>query len=114
MLLHQILKTTLFQEFRLILFQVADNLGSTFHLTMHHFSVLLHSERTSSSGLPDVLLIIIVLADNSYLVTDKVGTVEANTELTNHGDITSSSHGLHESLRATLGNCSEIVDKFIL
>merc|ERR1719329_1955320 len=114
MLLHQVLKTTLLKELRLILLQVADDLGATLDLTVDHLSVLLHCEGTTSSGFPDVLLIVVVLADNSHLVGHKVSRVETDTELTNHRNVPAGGHGLHESLGARLGNGSKIVDELIL
>mmetsp|Transcript_45227 Transcript_45227/g.81352 ORF Transcript_45227/g.81352 Transcript_45227/m.81352 type:complete len:444 (+) Transcript_45227:1069-2400(+) len=113
-LLHQVLKTTLLQELGLVLLQVADDLGATLHLTVHHLCVLLHSEGTTSSRLPDVLLIVVVLANHSHLVSDQVGRVETDTELANHGDVATCGHGLHESLGARLGNCAKVVDELVL
>merc|ERR1719223_313485 len=84
------------------------------HFTMHHFGVFLHSEGSTSRRLPDVLLIIIVLADDTHLVTHKVCTVEANAELSNHGHVATSSHGLHKCLGTTLGNGAKIVDQLVL
>merc|ERR1719329_1297739 len=114
MLLHQVLKTTLLKELRLVLLQVADDLGATLDLTVDHLSVLLHCEGTTCGRFPDVLLIVVVLADNSHLVGHKVSRVETDTELTNHRNVTAGGHGLHESLGARLGNGSKIVDELIL
>merc|ERR1719329_145077 len=114
MLLHQILKTTLLKELRLVLLQVADDLGATLDLTVDHLRILLHCEGTTGSRFPDVLLIVVVLADNSHLVGHKVSRVETDTELTNHRNVTAGGHGLHESLGARLGNGSKIVDELIL
>ena len=50
----------------------------------------------------------------SHLVRDQVGTVEANTELSNHGDVATSCHGLHESLGPRLCNGSQVVDQLVL
>mmetsp|Transcript_69422 Transcript_69422/g.157525 ORF Transcript_69422/g.157525 Transcript_69422/m.157525 type:complete len:321 (+) Transcript_69422:997-1959(+) len=72
-LLHQVLQPALLQELRLVLFQVADHLGAALDLAMHELSVLLHGEGAACAGLPDVLLIIVVLADHTDLVRDQVG-----------------------------------------
>ena len=70
-----------------------------------------------------------MLADDANLIRNKIGAVEADAELADHGDVTTFSgewralkkdvakavmrfphplptcgHGLHESLRARLGN----------
>ena len=50
----------------------------------------------------------------SHLVRDQVGTVEANTELSNHGDVATSCHGLHESLGPRLCNGSQVIDQLVL
>lgn len=57
-------------------------------------------ERSSSLRLPDVLLVVVVLRDNSHLLSDKVGRVEAHTKLPNHGNIGSCLECLHESLQS--------------
>mmetsp|Transcript_32725 Transcript_32725/g.59112 ORF Transcript_32725/g.59112 Transcript_32725/m.59112 type:complete len:227 (+) Transcript_32725:263-943(+) len=113
-LLDQILQTALLKKLGLILFEIADHLGSTLHLTMHHLCILLHGKGTTSSRLPDVLLIVIVLADDAHLVRDQIGRVEAYTKLTNHGDVTACGHGLHESLGPGFGDGAQIVDELIL
>mmetsp|Transcript_116081 Transcript_116081/g.189075 ORF Transcript_116081/g.189075 Transcript_116081/m.189075 type:complete len:227 (+) Transcript_116081:88-768(+) len=112
--LDQVLEAALLKELRLVLLEVANHFGSTFHLTVHHLCILLNSEGTTSSRLPDVLLIIVVLADDAHLVRDQIGRVEAYTKLTNHGDVTACGHGLHESLGARLGDGAQIVDELIL
>jgi hypothetical protein len=47
------------------------------------------------------------------LVGNEVGRVETNTELTNHGNISASSQGLHELLGAGSGNRTQVVDKVL-
>mmetsp|Transcript_89791 Transcript_89791/g.155444 ORF Transcript_89791/g.155444 Transcript_89791/m.155444 type:complete len:227 (+) Transcript_89791:1489-2169(+) len=113
-LLDQILEAALLEELRLVLLEVANHFGSTFHLTVHHLCIFLHSEGTTSSRLPDVLLIVIVLADDTHLVRDQVCRVEAYSELANHGDVTTSGHGLHEGLGSRFGNGAQIVDQLVL
>lgn len=64
---------------------------------MDHLRVLLYGEGPACRRLPDIPLIIIVLAHHSDLVRDKVGGVEAYTELASHGNVIACSHGLHEA-----------------
>merc|ERR1712193_563275 len=71
-LLHQILKSTLLQEFGLVLFQIADDLGAALHFTMDHLCVFLDSKGAACCRLPDILLIIVVLADHADLVGNEV------------------------------------------
>ena len=44
-------------------------------------------ESATCSGLPDVLLVIVVLGDDLDALGDEVSGVETDTELTNHRDI---------------------------
>merc|ERR1719453_1984494 len=81
---------------------------------MNHLSVLLHSKGATSSRLPYILLIIIVLGNDTDLVRHKVAGVETDTKLTNHGDVTTSGHGLHEGFSSRLGNGSKVVDELVL
>merc|ERR1719189_2843067 len=81
---------------------------------MHLLSILLNSEGSAGARLPDVLLVIVVLTHHTNLVRDQVCRVETNTELSNHRDVASSSHGFHESLGARFGNSSKIVDELVL
>mmetsp|Transcript_116080 Transcript_116080/g.189073 ORF Transcript_116080/g.189073 Transcript_116080/m.189073 type:complete len:227 (+) Transcript_116080:88-768(+) len=113
-LLDQILKAALLEELRLVLLEVANHFGSTFHLTVHHLCILLNSEGTTSSRLPDVLLIIVVLADDAHLVRDQVRRVEADAELADHRDVATCSHGLHEGLGPRFGDGAQVVDELIL
>lgn len=69
------------------------------------------SEGPSSWGLPSILLIVIVLGDHCHFFSNQVGRVEANTKLTNHGDISPCLQGFHESLGARLGNSTKVVDQ---
>merc|ERR1712032_1717729 len=112
--LHQVLQAALLKELRLILLQVADHLGSTLHLTVHELAVLLDGEGSASGGLPDVLLVIVVLADHADLVGDEVCGVETDTELSDHGNITACGHGLHERLGAGLGDGAEVIHQLVL
>mmetsp|Transcript_104845 Transcript_104845/g.254472 ORF Transcript_104845/g.254472 Transcript_104845/m.254472 type:complete len:300 (+) Transcript_104845:981-1880(+) len=66
--LHQILQTALLQKFRLILLQVADHLCTPLDFAMDKFGVFLHRERTASTRLPNVLLVIVVLTHHTDFV----------------------------------------------
>ena len=48
--------------------EVANDLGAALDLAMHLFCILLHSEGTTCPSLPEVLLVIVVLADDPHLV----------------------------------------------
>ena len=48
------------------------------------------------------------------LVGDQVGAVEADTELTNHANVTSRGHRFHECLSSWLCDGAEVVDQFVL
>jgi len=61
--------------------------------------------------LPDVLLVIVVLGVDDDPVGDEVGGVEAHTELSNHGDVSSGLEGFHEGFRSGLGDRSQVVDE---
>jgi len=71
-------------------------------------------ERSASGRLPDVLLVVIVFADDSHLVGDKVRRVEANTELANHRDVATGLESLHEGLGARSRDSPKIVDELRL
>merc|ERR1712066_126889 len=113
-LLDQILEAPLLEELGLVFLQVADDLGAALDLAVHHLGVLLHGERAASARLPNVLLIIVVLADHTDLVCDKVRRVEADAELADHAHVATSGHGLHEGLRAGLSDGAKIVDELVL
>jgi hypothetical protein len=90
---------------------VEDDLGTTAELLA--LGVLLQGEGTTGSGLPDVLLVIVVLGDKGDTVSDQVGRVETDTELADHGDISTSGEGLHELLGTGAGNCTKVVDQVL-
>jgi len=72
-------------------------------------------ESTTSSGFPLVLLFIIIgLGGDGDLVSNQESGVETDTELTNHGDISTRLEGFHESLGTGLGDGTEVVDEFLL
>ena len=96
-LLDEVLKATLFNELDLVLLHVEDDLGATGKsLTF----VFVDGESATSVGLPSVLLVVVGLGDDSDSLSNKVSRVEADTELTDHRNISSSGDGLHECLSA--------------
>jgi len=113
-LLHQILQPTLLQELGLVLLEIADHLGATLDLSVHQLSVLLHGERASCGRLPDVLLIVIVLANDTHLVGHEVCGVEADAKLPNHRDVTACCHCLHECFCSRLCDGAKVVHELIL
>merc|ERR1712238_405164 len=113
-LLHQILHAAPLQKLRLVFLQIANDLRATLHLTVHHLCILLNCERATRARFPNILLIVVVLAYHPDFVGHKVRRVEAHAELTNHADVATRSHRLHEGLCATLRNGTKIVDQLIL
>merc|ERR1711957_973790 len=111
---HQILHAALLQKLRLVFLQIANYLRTTLHLTVHHLCILLNCERATRARFPNILLIVVVLAYHPDFVGHEIRRVEAHAELTNHADVATRSHRLHEGLCATLGNGTKIVDQLIL
>ena len=70
-----------------------------------------NGEGASSAGFPKVFNILIRLGADGDLLSEEIGGVETNTELTNHTDISTSRDGFHEGLGSGLGNCSEVTNK---
>jgi len=93
---------------------MADDLGTTLDVTVGVLGILSDGERTTGGGLPDVLLVVVVLGDDGDLIGDQVGGVETDTELTDHGHITTSGHSLHKGLGTGLGDCTEVVNELVL
>merc|ERR1719284_190629 len=91
----------------LILLHGKNNLGSSAHGLSR---IISDGKRTSSRRLPDILFIIVVFGVDSDLVSHKIGGVESNAKLTNHGNISSSREGLHECFGSGLGDGSKVVD----
>ena len=88
-----------------------DDFGSS----SESFTFVLHySESTSSIGFPSVLVIIIGFGNDSDSLSNQVGGIETDSELTNHRNISSSRNCFHESFGSWLGNGSQIVDKLSL
>ena len=55
-----------------------------------------------------------VLADHTNLVRNQIRRIEPNAELSNHGDVAASTHGLHESLGTRFGNRPKMVHELVL
>jgi len=93
--------------------QLAHWRGIALRAAAEFFSlgITANSERAASLRLPDVLLIIIVLRHDSNLFGNQVCRVESNTELANHGHISTGRERLHEGLGAGTSNCAQVVDQ---
>ncbi|PTD13153.1 hypothetical protein FCULG_00004790 [Fusarium culmorum] len=110
-LLDDLLDLALVQVVGLLLLEVEDDGGTAAKLLA--VGVLGDGESTTSAGLPDVLLVIVVLGDDGDTVGNKVGGVETDTELTNHGNIGTGSEGLHELLGTGAGDRTQVVDEVL-
>jgi hypothetical protein len=75
---------------------VENDLGTTGEL----FWVLIvgdNGEGTTCSGFPSVLVVVVVgLGDDGDTFSNQVSGVETDTELTNHGNISTVGKSLHE------------------
>ena len=107
-----LLDAALVEVVSLLILEVQDDLGTTADLLA--LGVVGEGESATSSRLPDVLLVIVVLGDNGDTVGNQVGGVETNTELTDHGDISTSGESLHELLGTRAGNGTQVVDQVLL
>ncbi|KAF3067006.1 hypothetical protein CFAM422_009005 [Trichoderma lentiforme] len=110
-LLDDLLDAALVQVVSLLVLEVEDDGGTTTELLA--LGVGGDVEGTTGAGLPDVLLIIVVLGDDADAVGNEVGRVETNTELTDHGHIGTGGQGLHELLGSGAGNSTQVVDKVL-
>jgi hypothetical protein len=126
MLLDNVLDALLLEVLKLILLEVEADLGTTTERRVD--SIRSDGESASSSRLPDVLLVVIVLGDDLYTLGNKICGVEADTELSNHRNVGAGAESLHEALhvmlatqntafrliwtdlRAGLGNRTKVVD----
>ena len=99
-LLDDILDLFLLEVFKLVLLEVEADLGTT--AKRGAFGVGSNGESSTGGRLPDVLFVIVVLGHNLHALSDKVGRVETDTELTNHGNIGTGAHSLHETLQRVL------------
>ncbi len=110
-LLDDLLDLALVEVVGLLILQVEDDLGAAGDLLA--VGVRDDSEGTTGAGLPDVLLIIVVLGDDGDLVGNKVGGIETDTELTDHGDVGTSGKSLHELLGTGASDGTEVVYKIL-
>jgi len=78
------------------------------------FSIWHDLEGSTGAGLPDVLLVIVVLGNDGNAVGNEVCRVETNTELTNHGNISTCGEGLHKLLGARSCDGTEVVDEVLI
>lgn len=99
-----------------VLFQVVldEQLHRCSSTQSRSLGVLGDGESSTSSRLPDVLLIIIVLGSNLHLLRNEVRRVETNTKLSNHANIRTRRKSLHECLCTGFSDCSEVVDQISL
>mmetsp|Transcript_25734 Transcript_25734/g.38074 ORF Transcript_25734/g.38074 Transcript_25734/m.38074 type:complete len:259 (+) Transcript_25734:1363-2139(+) len=110
-LLDKILEAALLEVLLHVLLQVKNNTSTT---SKWLGSIRGNSEGATSSRLPNMLLIIVILGVNNNLVGHKVGRVKPDTELSDHANISTSGKGLHESLGTRLGDSTEVVNKISL
>jgi len=108
-LLDNLLDLLLLKVVELVLLQEQLHLGSSTQRSS--LGVGSDGESTTSSRLPNVLLVIVVLGGNLNLLGNEIGRVETNTELTNHADVGTAAQSLHESLGSGLGDCSQVVNQ---
>jgi hypothetical protein len=99
-LLDDLLDLFLLEVLELIFFEVETDFTTTTERRID--GVGCNSESATGRRLPNVLLIVVVLRDELDALGNKVGGVETNTELTNHGDISTGAQSLHESLTDAL------------
>merc|ERR1712017_39494 len=105
-LLDEFLDALLVEVLLLVVLEVEDDLGATGEVSVR---VIGHGEGTASGGLPDVLLVVVVLGVHGHLVSDQESGIETHTELPDHGHIGASLDSLHECLGAGLCDCAEVV-----
>merc|ERR1719225_2006799 len=106
-LLDDLLDLLLLEVLGLVLLHLEDNLGAA---AQGLPAVGLDGEGPTSRGLPDVLLVVVVLGGDGDLVSNQVGGVETHAELTNHGYVSPGRESLHEGLGPGLGDGPEVVD----
>lgn len=105
--LHHLLNLPLLQVLRLVLLYVQHHFRSS---SQRLAAIWPHREAASGCGLPDILLIVVVLAVHDHLVGDQVGGVEAHTKLTDHRDVRTGLQCLHEGFCSGLCDRAEVVD----
>lgn len=99
MLLDNILDTLLLEVFKLILLEVQADLGTAFKRWVD--SVGGNGEGSTGGRLPDVLFVVVVLGNNLHALSDEVGRVETDTELTDHRNVGTGAKSFHETLQRT-------------
>merc|ERR1711939_644481 len=110
-----LMTSLIFDSFKvvgLLILQVKDDLGTAAELLA--LGVWGKGESSTSGGLPDILLIIVVLGNDGDTVCDEVCRVETNTELTNHGNISTCGESLHKLLGAGSCDRTEVVNEVLL
>ena len=112
-LLDQALQLVRVQIFLRIVLQVHRDLRTATQRVA--LRILAHLERRIRAGLPDVLDgILVALGSHHHTIRHQIHRVETHTELTDHVQIASSSHLLHELRRTRLGHCSQMLDQLLL
>lgn len=111
-LLDDVLDLLLLEVLELILLEVESHLRATADGGVNGIGS--DGEGATSSGLPNVLLVVVVLGDDLDTLSDEVRRVETDTELPNHGDIGTGCEGLHEGFRTRFCDCSKVVDEVSL
>lgn len=96
MFLDNVLDLFLLEILGLVLFQVKTKLSATAERRVD--GIRGDGEGATGSGLPDILLVVIVFGDDLDALCDEVSRVETNTELTDHGNIGTRAQCLHEPL----------------
>mmetsp|Transcript_68534 Transcript_68534/g.149130 ORF Transcript_68534/g.149130 Transcript_68534/m.149130 type:complete len:296 (+) Transcript_68534:2199-3086(+) len=104
----QVLEPGAFEKLVLITLEVADDFRPALHHPMLEGLVFPDNKGAAGTGFPYVLLVVEALRDNPDLLGDKVGAVEADPELADHGHVRSRGHGLHESFGAGLGDGAQV------
>jgi hypothetical protein len=95
-LLDDVLDLLLLKVLELVFLEIYANLSTATKWLVD--SVRYDGEGTTSSRLPDVLLVIVVLGDDLDMLGHEVGRVEADIELTNHRNISARAESLYEAL----------------
>ena len=111
MLLDDVLDALLLKVLELVLLEVETDLGTTAKRRVD--GVGSDGEGATSSRLPDVLLVVVVLGNDLHTLGDEIRGVETDTELTNHGNIGARVEGLHESLRTRQVRQTKAVDRMV-
>lgn len=99
MFLDDVLDFLFLEVLGLILLQVKTEFGATTERRVD--GIRSDGEGTTGSGLPDVLLVVVVFGNDLDALCNKVCRVEADTKLTNHGNISTRVECFHEPLYKT-------------